>query len=305
MSKTTVRNIEQSEIDDFVQSYGNPGFENWIRQLFKSGGTKPELCFVVEENGTHIGRAIYFQFEGNDSEMNLVGLALPWEGDYLEAGERLFQESIDELETNRIRKLESRCDSRHKHHREMISLFEKLGFELTQDKHTYVLADLDKEYEHSNHLVFQTLDQVGEDSFTSAIERVTVDTLDRVDSKDVEMLGPRESAREYFNILKSIDDNPDHWLLAYNESDELVGLVVAQNLSEKTGCVNYIGVIPEHRGNGYSRDLLIKASELLRGVGSVEEIIADIDTENFPLESTLSSLGYTKSKSMWIYHKYL
>ena len=62
MSRTAVRNIEQSEIDDFVQSYGNPGYENWIRRLFESGETKPEWCFVVEENGTPIGRAVYFQF---------------------------------------------------------------------------------------------------------------------------------------------------------------------------------------------------------------------------------------------------
>lgn len=96
MSRTVVRSIEQNEIDDFVQLYDDPGFENWIRQLFKSGETKPEWCFVVEENGTHIGRAIYFQFEGNDSEIILIGLTLPWEGDYLEAGERLFYESIKE-----------------------------------------------------------------------------------------------------------------------------------------------------------------------------------------------------------------
>ena len=299
-----VRNIEKHEIDVFVRSYGHPGYENWIKRLFRTGETRPEWCFVVEEDGSHIGSAIYFQYEGNESEMNLVGLVLPWEGDYLEAGERLLQESTKELQASGIHKLESRCDTRHKHHREMISLFEQLGFELIQDKHRYVLADLNREYEHGNRLVFRTLGQVGEGEFTTAIERVTVDTLDRVDSKDVEILGSETSAREYFNILKSIDHNPDHWLLAYDESDELVGLVVAQNLSEAAGCINYIGVIPEHRGNGYSRDLLIEASELLRGVGSVEEIIADIDTENRPLEAALASLGYTRSKSMWVYHKY-
>ena len=38
---------------------------------------------------------------------------------------------------------------------------------------------------------------------------------------------------------------------------------------------------------------------------SPEEIVADIDTENYPLEAALTSLGYTKSKSMWIYYKHL
>ena len=110
--------------------------------------------------------------------------------------------------------------------------------------------------------------------------------------------------REYFSILKSIDNNPQHWLLAYDPSNHLIGLVVAQNLSEKTGCINYIGVTPEYRGKNYSKDLALKASEVLRNDQSIERIVADIDTENFPLEKTLSALPYKPSKTMWIYHKY-
>ncbi len=37
---------------------------------------------------------------------------------------------------------------------------------------------------------------------------------------------------------------------------------------------------------------------------SVERIIAEMDTENFPLERTLASLQYKKSKTMWVYHRY-
>lgn len=55
-------------------------------------------------------------------------------------------------------------------------------------------------------------------------------------------------------------------------------------------------------GKNYSKDLVIKAHSLLRNVKSVTEIVAEIDTENVPLENTLAALQYKKSKTR-IAHK--
>jgi RimJ/RimL family protein N-acetyltransferase len=300
----TTRNIEQHEIENFVQLYDNPGDQNWMNQLFEDKETRPEWCFVIEENGKHLGKVVYFQFEGNDSEMCIFGLTLPWEGNYVEIGEKLLNESMEHVKTQTIKKLEFRCDTDDIYYQEMRAVFEKVGFQLILDKHCYVLTDFETAYEYSTQLVFKTLDEVGEERFIGAIKRVTVNTLDRADQNNRDILGAEEAAREYFSVLKSIDYTPHHWLLAYDTNNHLIGLVVAQLLSKKTGCINYIGVIPEYRGKHYSRDLAIKASELLRNVTSVERIIAEIDTKNFPLERTLASLQYKESKTMWIYHRY-
>lgn len=300
-----IKNINENEFDNFVKLYSNSKYQDFIKSLYNNGETKPEWCFVVEENGKFIGRVIYFRFEGNNSEMNSIGLDLPWEGNYIEIGEKLINESIEKLNLNNAYKIEFRCGTEDKYHKEMIALFKKAGCKLIQDKYRFTLSDFDKTFEYNKQLVFKTVTEVGKERFIKAIESVTVKTLDREDSKDIEVLGSEESAKVYFNILKSIDYNPDNWLLAYNKNANFIGLVVAQNLSKEIGCINYVGVVPEYRGNNYSKDLLIKGTKLLRKIESVKEIVADIDTENFPLEKNLSSINYKKSKQMWVYHKYL
>jgi ribosomal protein S18 acetylase RimI-like enzyme len=296
------RSIGKHEIESFIQLYADSDDRYWLNRLFENKGTRPEWCFVIEKDGTHLGSVVYFQFEGNDSELCAFGLALPWQGDYVKIGEKLLDESAEHVKTQTLQKIEFRCDTDDTYHKEMRDVLQA-GFELTQDKHCYVLTDFDTVYDYDKQLVFKTLDQVGEERFIDAIKHVTVDTLDRADQSDVDTLGAEEAAKDYYTILKSIDDNPQQWVLAYDTNDHLIGLVVAQNLSEKTGCINYIGVVPEYRGNNYSKDLVIKATELLGRVKSVERIVAEVDARNFPLEKTLGALQFKKSKTMWVYHK--
>jgi ribosomal protein S18 acetylase RimI-like enzyme len=234
--------------------------------------------------------------------MSVRGLMLPWEENYVEIGERLLNESMEQVKTRTIKKLEFRCDTGHPYHKEMMAVCEKAGYRLFQEKYRYQLEEFDEDDDYRNQFVFKTLQEVGEERFINAIQRITVQTLDRVDENDCELLGAEEAARAYFHILKSVDYTPHRWVLAYNTDKKLIGLVVAQLLSQNTGCINSIGVIPEYRGKNYSRDLVIKAHSLLRNVKSVTEIVAEIDTENVPLENTLASLQYKKTKTMWIYH---
>ena len=296
------RSIENREREEFIQLYPDPGDQQWLNQLFEHQATKPEWCFVIEEEGRYLGGVVYFQFGGNDAELAIFGPTLPWEGRYTEIGEKLLNESLKEIQTQTLRRIESRCDTDHRYRREVRAVLERAGFQLSQEKECYTLTDLDGAHDPGP-LVFRTLDEVGEGRFIDAIKQVTVNTLDRGDRNEVDTRGAEEAAREYFDLLASIDDTPDRWMLAYDSHGQLVGLVVAQRLSEETGCINYIGVTPEFRGNNYSRDLLVKAARLFASDGSVERMVAEIDAKNFPLANTLISLGYQLSKTLWVYHK--
>lgn len=297
------RSIAQHEIEGFIQGYDVSRIQDWIRQLFEEQETRPEWCFVIEDNGTRIAQIVYFQFDGNDSGVCIFGLTLPWDGDFVEIGENLLKESIASLRMQNIERIECRCDSDDPHHQEILTVLEKAGFQLIQEKNCYLLTEISNVNDDNRPLVFKTLDAVGEDRFINAIMQVTVKTLDRADQSDIDHEGAEQAARDYFNLLKSIDDNPEHWVLAYDTDHHLLGLVVAQVLSEKTGCINYIGVVPEFRGHNYSKDLILKATTLLRNITSIKRIIADIDAENFPLERTLVAFNYQKTKTMWVYHK--
>jgi len=57
------------------------------------------------------------------------------------------------------------------------------------------------------------------------------------------------------------------------------------------GAINYIGVVPEKRGQGFIEELLIEGTNILID-DNIKEVIADIDSNNFPLEKALFKLNY-------------
>ena len=52
-----------------------------------------------------------------------------------------------------------------------------------------------------------------------------------------------------------------------------------------------VGVLPEHRGNGYAAELLLEASHLL-AEGGAEEIVAATDVSNTPMAAAFARCGY-------------
>ena len=52
-----------------------------------------------------------------------------------------------------------------------------------------------------------------------------------------------------------------------------------------------VGVLPEHRGNGYTDDLLVEASHLLVE-GGATEIVAATDVGNTPMAAASARCGH-------------
>ena len=139
-------------------------------------------------------------------------------------------------------------------------------------------------------LDYRSLSDVGEDAFIRAVALVTRDTLDSMDARSVAQHGLQETAKTLINELKDIEYQPDIWMLAYS-GGELVGLVVPTNFGGGYGAINYIGVVPDHRGHGYVDVLLNKGAQLLFEQG-VATIIADIDIGNTTMKFALERSGY-------------
>ena len=85
---------------------------------------------------------------------------------------------------------------------------------------------------------------------------------------------------------------PGWWELAYAPDGELVGLVMpARNPTSPV--VDYIGVVPEHRGKGYVDELLARGAATLLSAGA-EQIRADTDTANAPMADAFRRAGYAE-----------
>ena len=290
-----VRSINPNEINKFcsvgIDEEKALKFKERMLKAWEEKRSYPEWCFVVEQEGRFIARVAFDIFLSEPLNLMVWELYVPEGCDYLKIGESLLIGATKHFAGKGFNLIEyhlyGKDDNKFDENRE---LFLISGFEIQQEKKSYLFTE-GHIPELSGRLIFKDLREVGEEKFIVAMEKVTEKTLDSYDEKDVKELGAEEAARTYFYGLKDIDFNEDWWKLAYEHNGEFAGLIVPHKFSEEFGAINYIGVEPEKRGNGYVRDLLIMGTSILKSNG-IKKIIADIDINNFPMENALIKMGY-------------
>ena len=294
-----VRTIVIEEIEKFVLigSKEKNASNSPLMQEIEEGEIKLDHCFVTEDDNQFLGRIIYGVFEEEPYDFKIWGMKLVnLQNNVEELGSKLLSDSIKEMKKNKFKTIEYHLYSVADSFEEYKNIFLKSGFEKTQEKKSFLLDKIVL-IDTSTRLSYKTLNEIGEDEFINAIERVTVDTLDKDDRSSINEYGSKQAAITYFNMLKDMDFNKEWWRVAYNSSNEFVGLVVPQMFRADLGCINYIGVSPDQRGKGYIDDLLLEGSRILHK-NKITKIIADIDEGNFPIEKSLLKLGYQYKRSL-------
>jgi ribosomal protein S18 acetylase RimI-like enzyme len=297
-----VRSINRDEIDRFCDlGEDAKKFKSTLTELFGNKECCPEWCFVAEEGDQWVGRVAYWIFISDPEDIYMMGLHLPWTGDYLGVGRELLLESLSQLRAKGAQSVECRLYSGVTQNvEERQTLFREIHLPLIQEKWQFFW---DREHEipsRTERVWYRPLDDVGEEFFMDVIRQVMQGSLDRDDQALVEMHGPEEAARGFFNILRELDYRPEWWRLAYDPDDTVVGLIVPQRFSEDEGVINYIGVVPEQRGQGYVNDLLAEGTLSLHENG-VKEVIADVDDVNSPMANALVRAGYEKRRTIYCY----
>jgi RimJ/RimL family protein N-acetyltransferase len=118
-------------------------------------------------------------------------------------------------------------------------------------------------------------------------------SLDAHAQRVIAEAGLDAAAAEDLTILLAMPSPRDWWRLARTADGELVGLTVpSRNYTDPV--IGYVAVLPEHRGHGYSYDLLVEATQLLAAEGA-DRIIANTDVTNLPMAATFAKAGYSIS----------
>jgi len=301
-----VKKVNKKEIKEFTSLNKNSAqFEKAVKNLWNNGLSFPNWCFTIAQEGKIVGRVGYWAPADNHKEVRIFGLSLPWQSDNLfQIGQELLKESFKTMQDYGVEYIDSQLDSSEE---DIFVLSQKLykhvGLNQIQAKKRYKLDISEYDYTGNNRLNYRPLKEMEEDYFIDIIKEVTKGTFDKEDKLNIEKDGEYEAAKKHYCSLKSIDYSPDNWFIAYHNK-ELVGLVIPQHLNGDLGTINYIGVIPAKRGNGYVTDLLDKGiKNLIKR--DINEIIADIDIENYPMEEALLKMGFTKERELLNYRKEL
>ena len=128
--------------------------------------------------------------------------------------------------------------------------------------------------------------------FVDLFRQVLTGTLDAASGKEAAKVGAEAQARADVEFYR------DHmiglrswWRVAETPSGEPVGFGLPSRNNDSP-VVGYLGVLPEHRGHGYSDDILAEITRILAADASADRIEADTDLTNVPMAASFARIGY-------------
>jgi ribosomal protein S18 acetylase RimI-like enzyme len=292
--------VRAAQLDRFVEAGGAANHREEVRQyvrsMFDLGSMRPEWCFVIEEGGRSLGRAALWTLPGMGEPLALVLFDVPWED--LSVGMTLLREVLARARALGAKEIEHVLDAPPMWPQwqdspdERVALLERMGFVMRRETRRFEWRRENGLPAVPRRLDFRALDEVGEEVFVEAIERVSEGTLDREIQDERDELGPAGAARRFFEMERKLEYDPAWCRLAYGPDGGLVGLVMPAR-NPTSAVINYIGVVPEHRGRGYVDDLLAEGTASLNADGA-DSIRADTDTRNAPMAAAFERAGYAE-----------
>jgi GNAT superfamily N-acetyltransferase len=230
-------------------------------------------------------------------ELYVTELSLPWDDDWMGAGRELVPEALRELGDVPDRLQVRTNRERHPEYEQRVALFESLGMELFQEKEGVTWVDDGEPIDVPDRLDFVTITEAGSQRYRDVIAAVGEGTLDRNDRYYRSHMDPADWGSVYLTFMSEGEE--PMWLLGTLSGGEPVGFVAVSNFDgEGTATIAFIGVVPEHRGNGYIDDLLAAGTAAAQRHGFTS-VHSDVDTLNAPMLAAMERAGHHTGVRPW------
>lgn len=298
-----IRSITAGELEMFAafsaDAEANRDLRDYVARQWESGFSRPEWCFMQVGEGLPQMRAMYWSLPNAASPSDIARLELDWEGDYGGQGAEFVSATLDrarEIGSDKIAYLVETPPASYPERR--AELMATLGFSVMRDGLRWEWTYTDVPVQVPDRLTFRNLEEVGEGAFVDAIWRVSEGTRDSWIQSMIAESEAAAAALEMFSDAMSLEHKPEWWLLGYDSMGELVGLVMMCR-NNYWPIVDYIGVVPQKRGQGYANDLLAKGTAVMQAEGAVraERIRGDTDKGNPAMSQAFRRAGYEQFRT--------
>ncbi len=304
----TVRSISSPE--EFALADA-PDETDSLIDMWQEGESRPDWCFILDDEGETIGRVGFsveptcppeYLGELPPEELYLFGLWLPWDDKPIGEGRRLIPRALDQIAAAVPDRLQVRTNIEvHDEYANRVALFDALGMQLFQEKEGFTWSDDGAAVVVSDRLTFHTVNETGRDRYRDVLAGVGEATLDRNDFYYRSRMDPLDWGSVYMTFLH--DSAAPMWLLGVLPDGEPVGFIAVSDFGEpRTATIAFVGVLPQHRGNGYIDDLLAAGTASARSHGFIG-MLSDVDTENTPMTAAMERAGHHAGVRPWhIWH---
>jgi RimJ/RimL family protein N-acetyltransferase len=133
-----------------------------------------------------------------------------------------------------------------------------------------------------------------DEAFLGVFRRVAVGSLDTTSSRKVAAWGAEAAARDDLAVYGSVPETRGWWRLAHTKDGTLVGFGIPWRNPYGRN-VGYLGVLPEHRGNGYIEEVLADITRFHAAAGA-ERVTATTDLVNVPMQRAFDRAGYRNTE---------
>ncbi|XVV00620.1 GNAT family N-acetyltransferase [Actinosynnema sp. CA-248983] len=128
------------------------------------------------------------------------------------------------------------------------------------------------------------------DELIALTARALEGTLDAHSRADLAQLSAHEAAVKHYEEEFATFTSPREWWRVATAADEPVGFIIPARNSYHA-IIAYLGVLPEHRGNGYVDGILAEGTRVL-AAEDVPRIRAATDVGNTPMAAAFARAGY-------------
>ncbi|GIJ53542.1 GNAT family N-acetyltransferase [Virgisporangium aurantiacum] len=139
------------------------------------------------------------------------------------------------------------------------------------------------------------------DTTRDVLGRICTDSLDAYARRDVERYGLARAVEVTIEELMEMPGGTgwDHWRLARTPDGAAAGIVLGTR-NTLGATIGYLGVVPEHRGNRYSDDLVIEALHIFTAAGE-PEVFDGTDVGNAPMAASFARCNYEVSGRFMVF----
>ena len=128
--------------------------------------------------------------------------------------------------------------------------------------------------------------------FTGLFCRVLTGTLDATSRSEAAVSGARKQASNDVAFYRDhMSGQRSWWRVAETPDGDLAGFGLPSRNTD-VPVVGYLGVVPEHRGDGFAGEILAEITRILVAEARATTIHADTDLQNRPMAVAFEQAGY-------------
>ena len=303
-SGLTVRPLIEAEVNLFLALPGHVGSRHPqlpydFLDMLAAGHYRPGWTWVTLRAGRLVARAAWWGAPDGDHPGLLDWFDLGPDPDRVEAGARLLRSANLVLRTEDGRRPEYQLflpanwraqPGLGEAIQDQLEAAALAGMELLDERRRYEWTPAAGLPERSVRLRFRPVGISDDNELLAALAEISRGSLDLHTAREVARVGVEQAARTQLAGLDGLVGPRSWWRLASTPDGRLVGIAVPARYFEGP-IIGYIGVVPEHRGAGYGRDLLAEATHILAAEGATR-IRADTDSTNTPMAAAFERAGY-------------